>query len=164
MFDGRMATPREQTMFAARSIELSGGFVLSMRADAAFELFSPLGEKLWVPEWKPELLYPPAASWERGLIFRTTEERGEAIWVVTALDRQRREVEYHRIETGRYVARVSVQCSEDGLQTTVRVKYSFVGLSEAGNQDIAAMSAQSYEEKMRRWQEWINRHLSGQAS
>ena len=149
-------------MFAARSIELSGCFALPIPADAAFELFSPLGEKLWVPEWKPELLYPPGASWERGLIFRTSEERGEAIWVVTALDRQRHEVEYHRVEAGRYVARVGVQCSaHDGLQTMVHVRYTFVGLSEAGNQDIAAMSAQSYEEKMRRWQDWINQHLSG---
>src|SRR3990170_1901982 len=137
-------------MFAARSIELSGCFILSVPPDVAFELFSPLGEKLWVPDWNPELLYPPGFSWERGLIFRTAEERGEAVWVVTALDRERHEVEYHRVEAGRYVA-------------TVRVTYLFVGLSEVGNQDIAAMSQTSYEEKMRRWQDWIHRHLSGTA-
>ena len=152
-------------MFAARTIELRGAFPLSVPPDAAFEFFSPLGEKLWVPGWNPELLHPPGVSWERGLIFRTTEERGEAVWVVTALDRQRHEVEYHRVEAGRYVARVSVHCCPHAsLQTEVRVTYIFVGLSEAGNQDIAAMSPQSYAEKMRRWQEWIHRHLSGEAS
>ena len=151
-------------MFAARSIELSGGFILSVPPDVAFELFSPLGEKLWVPDWNPELLYPPGFSWERGLIFRTAEERGEAVWVVTALDRERHEVEYHRVEAGRYVATVSVTCRPHAsLQTEVRVTYLFVGLSEVGNQDIAAMSQTSYEEKMRRWQDWIHRHLSGTA-
>jgi hypothetical protein len=152
-------------MFAARSIELSGAFTLSVPPDEAFGLFSPLGEKLWVPDWNPELLHPPGVSWERGLVFRTTEERGEAVWVVTSLDRQRHEVEYHRVEAGRYVARVSVHChSHASLETEVRVTYLFVGLSEAGNQDIAVMSPQSYEQKMRRWQEWIQQHLSGKAS
>ena len=71
-------------MFTARSIELGGGFTLPAPPDATFELFSPLGEKRWVPGWDPELIHPPGATWERGLIFRTREERGDAIWVVTA--------------------------------------------------------------------------------
>lgn len=48
-------------------------------------------------------------------------------------------------------------------QTDVRVDYLFVGLSEAGNQDIAHMSQQSYDEKMRRWQNWIGQRASGKA-
>jgi len=151
--------------FTPRSIELSGAFTLPVPPDAAFEFFSPLGEKLWVPDWNPELLHPPGVVWERGLIFRTNEERGEAVWVVTALDRRLHEVEYHRVEAGRYVARVTVHCgAHAGVQTQVRVAYSFVGLSEAGNQDVAAMSSASFAEKMQRWQEWIRRSLSEQPS
>jgi len=88
-------------MFTARSIELSGGFTLPAPPDATFGLFSPLGERKWVPGWDPELIHPPGATWERGLIFRTREERGDAIWVVTALDRDRHDVEYHRVEITR---------------------------------------------------------------
>ena len=149
-------------MFKARSIELSGQFTLPGRPEARFELFSPLGEKTWVPGWDPELIHPPGVSWERGLIFRTREERGDAIWVVTALDRDRHEVEYHRVEAGRYVARVHVRCASRGAdQTEVRVTYTFVGLSDVGNQDIAAMSPQAYEEKMGRWRDWIGKALAG---
>ena len=149
-------------MSAARSIELEGGFSVADAADSVFELFSPLGEKAWVPGWEPELIHPLGVSWERGLVFRTREERGEAIWIVTALDRRRHEVEYHRVEPGRYVARVSVACSARGEgETDVRVSYAFVGLSPAGNEDIARMSAAAYEEKMRRWQAWIAAHLAG---
>lgn len=147
-------------MFAPKSIELSGGFTLSAPPDAVFELFSPLGEKRWVPGWTPELLYPQGAQWERGQIFRTQEERGEAIWVVTALDRQRHEVEYHRVEARRYVARVSVSCQNHGAASELRVTYVFIGLSEIGNQDITEMSQQAYEEKMKRWQSWIEACLS----
>jgi hypothetical protein len=118
----------------ARSIELEGGFFMAGPVDTVFELFSPLGEKAWVPGWDPELIHPPGVSWERGLVFRTRQERGEAIWIVTALDRRRREVEYHRVEPGRYVARVSVVCTARGeRETDVRVTYGFVGLSPAGN-------------------------------
>ena len=147
-------------MFVPRSIELTGGFALAATPERCFELFSPLGEKQWVPGWDPELLYPPGATWERGLIFRTQEELGEAVWVVTALDRQRHEVEYHRVEPGRYVARVRVGCEARGQQTQVRVAYAFVGLSEAGNHEIAGMSAAAYEAKMKRWQTWIDGHLA----
>ena len=97
-------------MFAAGSVDLGGGFAVSAPLEAAFELFSPLGEKLWVPDWNPELLHPPGVAWERGLIFRTQEELGEAVWVVTGFDRERHEVEYWRVEPSRYVARVRVHC------------------------------------------------------
>jgi len=148
--------------FTARSIKLSGTFTLPMSPETVFEFFSPLGEKKWVPGWDPELIHPPGVSWERGLIFRTHEERGEAVWVVTALDRDVHAVEYYRVEAGRYVGHVEVRCTDSaGSRTDVRVTYTFVGLSDVGNQDIAAMSPRAYEEKMRRWQGWITKHLSG---
>jgi hypothetical protein len=147
-------------MFTARSIELSGAFTLPAPPEATFGFFSPLGEKTWVPGWDPELIHPAGATWERGLIFRTREERGEAIWVVTALDPERHDVEYHRVESGRYVARVHVRCSAAGGQTEVRVTYTFIGLSDVGNQDIAALSQPAYEEKMARWKGWILPHLA----
>ena len=149
-------------VFAAGTVELSGGFAVTAPLEAVFELFSPLGEKLWVPDWNPELLHPPGVGWERGLIFRTQEEVGEAVWLVAVLDRDRHEVEYYRIEPGRYVARVRVQCQARSLrQTEVGVSYSFVGLSDAGNREIAEMSGAAYEQKMMRWQGWINGYLSG---
>ncbi|HME00485.1 MAG TPA: hypothetical protein VKM93_24530 [Terriglobia bacterium] len=143
--------------FVARSAEFSGGFAVAGPVDQVFELFSPLGEKLWVPQWNPELLHPPGVSWERGLIFRTQEEKGEAIWVVTALEREAHEVEYHRVESGRYVARVTVACkAETEGQTQVGATYVFVGLSPEGNVDIAIMTRESYVEKMKRWERWIS--------
>src|SRR5512144_2204720 len=103
-------------MFAASSVELTGGFTVSAPVGMAFDLFSPVGERGWVPGWSPELLHPAGVEWEQGLIFRTQEELGEAVWVVTALDRERHAVEYYRVEPGRYVARVRVRCQAQGSE------------------------------------------------
>jgi hypothetical protein len=79
-------------------------------------------------------------------VVRTREELGEAAWVVTALDRERHAVEYYRIEPGRYVARVRVgRQAKEPERTQVAGAYTFVGLSDAGNRDIAAMSEAAYE-------------------
>jgi hypothetical protein len=150
--------------FVARSVEFRGSLTVAGPIEQVFELFSPLGEKLWVPEWNPELLHPPDVSWARGLIFRTQEEKGEAVWVVTALEREAHEVEYYRVESGRYVARVKVVCRTraDG-QTQVDTTYGFVGLSPEGNADIGLMTNELYAEKMKRWERWIREALVGNA-
>ena len=147
--------------FVARSVEFSGGFTIRGPVGQVFELFSPLGEKRWVPEWNPELLHPPGTAWARGLIFRTQEEKGEAIWVVTALEREAHEVEYHRVESGRYVAHIQVACRAGANgHTQVATKYVFVGLSPEGNADIGLMTNELYVEKMKRWERWISESLA----
>jgi Polyketide cyclase / dehydrase and lipid transport len=143
-------------MTSPASIDLKGGFSIDAPVDTAFELFSPLGEKRWVPSWNPELLHPPGETWARGLIFRTKEQRGEAVWFVTDLNRERHEVEYSRVDPTRYVARVRVQCKARGAgKTDVTVTYTFVGLTPGGNREIKSMTESAYEDKMKRWQGWI---------
>jgi hypothetical protein len=146
--------------FAAASVELGGGFTVAAPIDEVFELFSPLGETRWVPGWDPELIHPAGVAWERGLIFRTREETGDAVWIVTALDRTARDVEYYRVEPGRYVARIRVRCTPLGeRQTQVATAYTFIGLSPAGNVEIAHMSAAAYDDKMKRWEGWIRERV-----
>src|SRR3990172_4006129 len=136
------------SQFASKSSRLVGKITLAGPVDEVFQLFSPLGEKLWVPDWNPELLHPPEVSWEAGLIFRTREETGDAIWVVTLLDRAAHKVEYYRVEPGRYVARIEVSCAGNAEQTTeASTVYEFIGLSESGNAEIAAMTQDSYGQK-----------------
>ena len=147
--------------FMSRCAEFAGRFTVTGPIKTVFDLFSPLGERLWVPDWSPELLYPPGAVWARGQIFRTREETGEAVWVVTVLNREAHEVEYHRVEPQRYVARVGVKCAVLADETTeVSTTYAFVGLSSRGNSEIASMTFESYSRKMERWEQWISGHLT----
>jgi hypothetical protein len=139
---------------------LTGEFTSAGPVDVVFNLFSPLGEKSWVPEWDPELLHPPGVTWERGLIFRTKEDRSDAIWIVTHLDHPTHHVEYHRVESNRYLARVEVQCTAlSAVETVVETTYEFVGLSNEGNEEISAMTEDGYRRKMTRWRDWIEAYL-----
>jgi len=149
------------TDFVARSAEFNGRFVVPGPIETVFDLFSPLGERLWVPDWNPELLHPSGVSWVCGQIFRTQEETGDAVWVVTRLTREAHEVEYHRVEAHRYVARVRVDCTAPANQVTeVSTSYGFIGLTAEGNDAIEAMTDASYAEKMKRWQQWISHYLA----
>ena len=142
--------------FTSQSRRLAGRVQVAAPIAQAFPLFSPLGEKAWVPGWDPELLHPSGANWTEGLIFRTRGESGDAIWVVTRLDRSAWSVQYHRVEPDLYVARVSVQCTPlTDVVTEAAIEYEFVGLSERGNLEIARMTQDAYAEKMTRWSSWI---------
>ncbi len=148
--------------FVPRVLELRGHLVVPGDPEAIFPLFSPVGERLWVPGWSPELLHPSGVEWAEGQVFRTREETGEeVVWFVTRLDRGARHVEYRRVVPGLYVARVEVRClSVPERRTRADVSYDYVGLSEAGNRDIGAMSPEAYDEKMARWKGWIEGYLA----
>jgi uncharacterized protein (TIGR00369 family) len=142
----------------------TGRIRLNGPVERVFPLFSPVGEKSWVPGWDPELLHPPGASWRDGLIFRTAEDSGPAVWIVSDLDVATHRVTYHRVEPSLYVARIDVTCEEVSAGVTdVSTAYTFVGLSEEGNRAISAMTALEYEAKMTRWTTWLEHHLKGGA-
>ena len=47
------------TPFSPRAATLRGKLLANGDLSVVFPLFSPEGERLWVPEWDPELLHPP---------------------------------------------------------------------------------------------------------
>jgi hypothetical protein len=147
--------------FQPCTIHLRGQVLVKGAVDEVFPLFSPEGERLWVPGWNPAVLFPPDSEWQEGQIFRTQEELGEAVWLITRLDRALRSVQYHRVEPGRYVARIEVGCrAMPNHGTEASIAYSFIGLSEDGNREIAEMTQQAYDAKMTRWTEWIEGYLA----
>jgi hypothetical protein len=86
---------------------------------------------------------------------------GEAIWITADLDPANHIVEYYRVEPGYLLAHIVVQCHEvEPARTRVVVSYSYVGLTETANQDIAAMSQDAYREKLENWSQWIENYLS----
>lgn len=147
--------------FVATVATFSGGFELEGPVADVFPLFSPEGERAWVPGWNPEILHPRGAVWQEEMLFRTPEEKGDAVWVVTRLDRDLWNVVYHRVEADRYVARVEVTCiPRDERRTEVWTSYTFVGLSNGGNSEITEMTEEAYAAKMLRWKGWIDAHLT----
>ena len=149
-----------QSPFEPKVATLTGAIVLDGPIQRVFPLFSPLGERAWVPGWNPEILSPRGAEWEQGMVFRTASEDTEAVWVVAEFDQRAHRVVYYRTEPGRLVARVEVSCQEvDQQRTRAMVTYSYVGLSDAGNAHIDEWSESAYASKMAHWQEAINGSL-----
>jgi hypothetical protein len=149
-----------RTPFQARTVRLTGTIVLHGPVDEVFHLFSPLGEKKWVEGWDPEILSPRGGDWAEGMVFRTVSQGQEEIWVVAELDRQGKRVVYYRTEPGRLVARVEVGCRAlDPGRTEATTVYSYVGLSDAGNAQVAEWTDTAYRSKMERWEKIINDYL-----
>jgi len=147
--------------FLPGTASFTGRIRLNGSVERVFPLFSPIGEKGWVPGWDPEILHPIGGFWEEGLIFRTSEEGGMAIWIVSNLDITAHRVSYHRVEPTLYVARIDVTCDEMSIGVTdVSTVYSFVGLSEEGNDAISVMTATEYAAKMVRWTSWLESCLA----
>lgn len=138
------------------SIRLTGTLTVDRPVDEAFPLFSPIGEKAWVPDWTPELIHPADRDWAEGQIFCTPLDSGRAVWVVNRLDAVSHRVSYHRVEPEHLVARIDVECRPAGTgRTDVTTSYEFISLSESGDATIAGMTQEAYEAKMKQWEEWI---------
>lgn len=142
--------------FRPAEVTVRGVLVVDASPDDTFPLFSPEGERLWVPGWDPEWLVPPDGGWVQGQVFRTRDDAGESVWVVARLDRESREVTYHRVTAGRSLAIIEVACRPDERRRTlVEVRYRWVGLSEAGNREIVEVDERSFATRMERWAGWI---------
>src|SRR5262245_22496595 len=108
----------------------------------AFLLFTPMGEELWVPGWRPRYLLPPSGKTAEEMVF-TTGEGGEAtIWACLKFTPERHSVRYLRVTPGSRVAIVDVACRGEGEEATVvRVAYTYVPLSPAGEEFIATAAS-----------------------
>jgi hypothetical protein len=142
--------------FVPESVDLHGSFRVALPVDRAFPLFSPRGEEVWVPGWKPEILHPAGATWEEGLVFRTYDDGVDVVWFVAKLDHAAHRVTYHRVERGRAAVTVTVACDAvDASSTEVKVRYVFVGISDDGNAQIRALTQEAFAGKMQKWGEMI---------
>ncbi|HEX9982417.1 MAG TPA: hypothetical protein VGF69_04060 [Thermoanaerobaculia bacterium] len=133
----------------------AGKFRVAQPIEQAFPLFSPRGEEAWAPGWKPEILYAPLSDWEEGMVFRTVRDGQETIWFVAKLDREAHHVTYHRVDAGTAAVTVDVACEPAGAQTIVRVRYTFVALSDEGAAQIASRNQGEFDQWMEEWEKAI---------
>ena len=89
-------------------------FDLPANPDAVFPLFTPRGEELWVPDWKPDYVDPPSGDTQPDMVFRTGEGDEATIWVCLAFDSQHRHARYLRMTPASRIAFVDVRCRAVG--------------------------------------------------
>ena len=127
--------------FVAHHVVLSGHFSLPVPPEKAFVFFTPEGERDWIPDWAPEYLHPLEGTLQEGLVFRTDVGGEQTLWLVVRYDSVALEAEYVRVVPDSRLGTVVVRCrgGTDG-DTDVEVTYSLTGLSDAGNQVLAAVT------------------------
>ncbi|MGB9357157.1 MAG: SRPBCC family protein [Acidimicrobiia bacterium] len=101
----------------------SGRFEVALPASAAIDLFTPEGERSWVPGWDP--VYATGAAGETaGTVFTTTVDGLATIWTIVQIDRAAGAAIYSRVTPGYHAGIVRVWCVDAAAdRTAVKVSY-----------------------------------------
>ncbi len=137
----------------------SGRFRLSLPAREAIWLFTPEGERSWVPGWSPT--YPAGRPSETpGTVFTTTADGSKTIWVVHAIDTDRYTAEYARVTPGCHAGTVRISCADTSAgRCVVSVTYDLTLLPGGDPKAFDAYRDASFEGMMSRWSEAIRSSL-----
>lgn len=136
--------------------------VLPASPDRVFPLFTPVGEKLWVEGWDPEIVYPTSGIAEEGMVFTTPGHGGsDSFWAMTEFDERDLRVTYARFTPDSDMCTVAVRCEPGpGGDTRARVTYTLTSLTDRGKEYLAEdFSEKSYRKRMAAWEEAIARCL-----
>ena len=145
-----------------KSISHTKSFTLDFPISKLFPLFSPEGEKLWVPGWDYKNVMGKTDLCEDYIFLTKTHDHvsSDAIWIVKAYNPESHFVQYYKIEPEYKVGVVTVQCAELGpAKTKVQVTYKYQALSKTGEEFIAGFSEKVYEEFIGEWQRLLTNYI-----
>jgi hypothetical protein len=126
----------------------------------AHHYITPLGEKFWVKDWKPEFLYPASGETREGMVFTTEHQNEKTYWSLMVFDPVRYAVRYARVTPTSRFGFVEVICeATNQAKTRATVTYTFTALTEAGKAYLEAFSEESYRHMIDSWQTEINTYL-----
>ena len=141
----------ERTM----TLELAGA------PETVFPLFGPVCEGVWAPGWQPEFLHPKNGGTSEGAVFTTGGPHGtQAIWILSAYDVQRRELQYLQVIPGVMVTELLIHVREGTSKNSlVNVTHRWTTLSPLG-ETILARHLQEFPEQAPHWEKAINTALA----
>jgi hypothetical protein len=148
------------------SITRKKSFELDIPIQELFPLFSPEGEKFWVPGWDYDNVMGNTELCEDYVFLTRTHDHGttDAIWIVKTYDPDSHFVQFYKIEPQDKIGVVSVKCSalETG-RTEVQVTYKYIALSSTGERFIADFSERAYEEFIAEWRSLLANYFGVQS-
>jgi hypothetical protein len=144
------------------SVSYTAGFEVDQNAETLFPLFSPEGEKLWVPGWDYKNIMGTTTLHEDYVFLTESHDHAAvaAVWIVKHYDPEAYHVQYYKIEPGEKVGIVRVVCTPlNDSSTRVDVTYTYIGLSERGNRFTANFTKEDYEDFIREWKELLEAYF-----
>lgn len=146
-----------------KSVTHTQTFRMDRPAADLFPLFSPEGEKKWVPGWDYENLTGTTGLSEDDVFLTRTHDHAatEAIWIVKAYEPDAYRVQYYKIEPEDKVGVITVTCIEDGpAKARVSVTYTYKALSESGERFISEFDAAAYAAFIDEWQTLLSTYFA----
>lgn len=131
----------------------------------SFSFFEPLGEKRWADDWQPVFATAADARLAVGTVFTVERpaahggERVSSLWTITRYEPPHA-IEYFNVLLGIRATRIAVRCEPAAPgQTRVTVRYTYTGLSAAGDAAIGAISETAFSQMIAEWSRAIARYL-----
>lgn len=134
---------------AGKRTKASGSFHLPLQPEEAFDLFTAEGEKLWVPNWKPQILGPTPQS--TGLVFLTWHDEICTIWTVVESDKAALRHCYSRVTPGAHAGLVQVTVTPDRGGSRICVIYDMTALPGGVATALDGYRACAFETMLSEW-------------
>lgn len=125
-------------------------------------MFSPEGEKSWVPHWDYKNVMGTTELSEDYVFLTRSHDHAsaDAIWLVKRYEPKEWLVQYYRVEPEDKVGVVTIQCDENSDRTThVEVAYEYIPISEKGRTFVEGFTIENYEKFIDDWKEFILRYF-----
>jgi hypothetical protein len=137
----------------------SGSFSVDLPADRALELFTPEGERAWVPGWDP--VYADGSPAETpGTIFTTVADGIETTWTIIEIDHLACRAAYARTTPGHHAGTVRVRCEKTASGTCrVNIEYDLTLLEGADTTELQPYEPSAFDAVMQEWQSLLEHHL-----
>ncbi|GMV05015.1 MAG: hypothetical protein AMXMBFR53_12950 [Gemmatimonadota bacterium] len=133
------------------SVSCVGTVDVALSRQATFPIFTPEGERLWIPRWAPT--YPEGGTPEPrgGLAFQTEKEGATATWLVTRWEPEARRAAYAYVLPVKWATTVEVEVRDLGTgRSRVEVTYHVTSLAPSADVDVAAL-AEGYQARLAAW-------------
>lgn len=137
---------------------LTGSVQVSPSPEQAIRLFTPEGERSWVPDWVP--IYPDSGTTddsEPGVVWQTQRDEGTVTWVVA--DRQDAIRRYVFVLPGVVAGTVAVECVPRPGGSVAHVSYDVTALGAEGVGYLENL-ATGFDEEMETWATQIEAAVS----
>lgn len=145
-----------------KSVSRTKAFEIAISIKDLFPLFSPEGEKYWVPGWDYEnVMGTTELSEDYVFLTKAHDHRTkDAIWIVKKYDPRSHFVQFYKIEPGDKIGVVTVKCSEqEAERTNVEVTYKYIALSATGEGFVSEFSESIYEKFIGEWQTLLSNYF-----
>jgi hypothetical protein len=145
-----------------KTVQHTRTFEMAVAIKNLFPLFSPEGEKHWVPGWDYENVMGTTELSEDYVFLTKSHDHGttDAIWLVKRYDPESHFVQFYKIEPEDKIGVITVKCSELAAERTqVEVTYKYVALSSVGERFVSGFSESFYDHFIGQWQTLLSNYM-----